>query len=206
MGVRYEEEKFDEYQDVSTLIVWHLDFTGDPDRWPSVKDTYCLQAGQPLSIGRAVDELGFRLQDPRISRKHAVIEMTEQGLRLTDLGSSNGTFLNGVAITEPVELNVGDQVTFDRIPFRVRRSLNVPELIPENMDARETAGLARQRLINARRQRLASEGKLEDGEDEWLAEYEFERHMRSRYNGIKPVMVGSVLALVVAVVIMYFLA
>ena len=204
MGVRVETEKFDSYQDVDTLIVWYLDFTGDQRRWPQINDTFCLQEGRPQLVGRTVDDDDCRLVDPRISRRHALLEVTDSGLRLSDLGSANGTFVNGARISDPVDLCVGDQVIFDRIPFRVRRSLNMPDLVIGDLSPNESAGLARQRLINARRQRLASEGKLpsSDAEDQ----ERLSPKLHSRYNGVKPIMVGSALALVVAFFILYFLA
>lgn len=48
----------------------------------------------PVTIGRdpACDLV---LVDPRVSRRHCDIETSEPGLAFRDLGSSNGTFLNG---------------------------------------------------------------------------------------------------------------
>jgi two-component system, NtrC family, response regulator HydG len=43
-------------------------------------------------------ELG--LTDRHASRRHAALELTDRGLRLTDVGSSNGTFVDGLAIGE----------------------------------------------------------------------------------------------------------
>src|SRR5262249_29074691 len=42
----------------------------------------------------------LRLSDPTVSRRHAGLEMVGQRLRITDFGSKNGTFLDGVAIVE----------------------------------------------------------------------------------------------------------
>ncbi|MBI1820738.1 MAG: FHA domain-containing protein [Nitrospirae bacterium] len=49
-----------------------------------------------LTIGRMKADL--MLGDVKISRQHAIIELTDQGYRLTDLGSSNGSFVNGQSI------------------------------------------------------------------------------------------------------------
>jgi pSer/pThr/pTyr-binding forkhead associated (FHA) protein len=40
------------------------------------------------------------LTDRAISRRHAEIRMTPDGLLLRDLGSTNGTFINDVRVTE----------------------------------------------------------------------------------------------------------
>jgi transcriptional regulator with GAF, ATPase, and Fis domain len=42
----------------------------------------------------------FRLDDGAVSRRHLALEVTERGLRMTDLDSTNGTFVNGVRATE----------------------------------------------------------------------------------------------------------
>ncbi|MHB8482836.1 MAG: FHA domain-containing protein [Nitrospiria bacterium] len=49
-----------------------------------------------LTIGRMKADL--MLGDVKISRQHAAIDLTDQGYRLTDLGSSNGSFVNGQSI------------------------------------------------------------------------------------------------------------
>lgn len=63
---------------------------------------------EPQQIGRSSEALP--LTDQTISRRHA--EMTPDGGRwiLRDLGSSNGTFVNGVRVTEARTLQPGDQI------------------------------------------------------------------------------------------------
>jgi transcriptional regulator with PAS, ATPase and Fis domain len=50
-----------------------------------------------LTIGSRPDS-DLRLEDPTVSRRHAEISRTAEGLLLQDLGSTNGTFLNGVRV------------------------------------------------------------------------------------------------------------
>ncbi len=206
MGVRLEKEKFDEYQDVSALIIWYLDFTGDQRRWPTISETFCLHSDCPTFVGRAVSKDECTLPDPRISRQHAKLEVTKHGLQLTDLGSANGTFVNGVRIHGSVILNVNDRVRFDRVPFRIRRSLNLPELpFDEHIDIDEQpAGLARRRLIEARKQRLVGEDRLACLNSRFGKGSE-DHKLRSRYSAYVPVMLGSGLALLVASIIIYLL-
>jgi hypothetical protein len=61
-----------------------------------------------MVLGR---EPGCELQflDVKLSRRHARFEVTPQGIRLTDLGTTNGSFVNGQRITEVV-LNHGDRI------------------------------------------------------------------------------------------------
>lgn len=77
------------------------------------------QEGQPgevllskdsLSIGRMPDSDLFLKDDLRVSRQHAVIHRAPTAFILTDLGSANGTFLNGAQLTEPAVLHTGDLI------------------------------------------------------------------------------------------------
>ena len=60
-------------------------------------------------LGRGADA-GFQIDDHGVSRRHARISRTsEGGFHLADLGSTNGTYLNGVRIAS-AELHEGDRV------------------------------------------------------------------------------------------------
>ncbi len=63
------------------------------------------------TIGRSPDN-SIRIEDTLLSRRHAQIELKNGGFWLTDLGSSNGTFVNGERLTAPRELRTGDEITF----------------------------------------------------------------------------------------------
>ena len=51
-----------------------------------------------------------------MSRRHAIIENSGDGIYLRDLGSANGTFVNGVQVRDAV-LHPDDQIAFDRNRF-----------------------------------------------------------------------------------------
>ncbi len=68
-----------------------------------------------LLIGRGSD-CDLVLDEPEMSRRHAMIENSGDGLYLRDLGSANGTFVNGVQVRDAV-LHPGDQIAFDRNRF-----------------------------------------------------------------------------------------
>ncbi|MFB9068418.1 FHA domain-containing protein [Pseudofulvimonas gallinarii] len=70
-----------------------------------------------LTIGRGSD-CDLVIDEAEMSRHHAVIESTSAGIRLRDLGSANGTFVNG-AWVHNAELKVGDQIGFDRNRFLI---------------------------------------------------------------------------------------
>jgi adenylate cyclase len=94
-----------------------------------------LQLGRKLVVGRAVTS-DVPIYDPTISRRHAEIVLTESGVRVTDLGSSNGTFLNGAKITE-AEAGANDVVTFGKVAFRVKEvtaPLPRPQVVPAPPD------------------------------------------------------------------------
>lgn len=66
--------------------------------------------GDEVSIGRANDN-PVSVPDTSVSRKHALVRKTELGgWAVSDLGSGNGTTLNGEAIADETELNDGDVI------------------------------------------------------------------------------------------------
>jgi ABC-type multidrug transport system ATPase subunit len=62
-----------------------------------------------LTIGRSADA-DIPLEAPVVSRQHAQLEHTPQGAILTDLNSTNGTFVNGERLTRPRRLRENDMV------------------------------------------------------------------------------------------------
>jgi hypothetical protein len=67
------------------------------------------------TIGRG-PECDLVLEEAQMSRQHACIESTGSGIFLRDLGSQNGTFVNGVAVRDAI-LKPGDQIAFDQNRF-----------------------------------------------------------------------------------------
>jgi hypothetical protein len=62
-----------------------------------------------LIVGRAVEN-GVDLADPRVSRRHACITRTGDAVVIEDLGSTNGTYVNGARIAEPRPIVPGDRI------------------------------------------------------------------------------------------------
>jgi len=77
---------------------------------------YLLQ-GEML-VGREA-ECAIALNSGHISRYHAKINVSPNGVYIEDLHSTNGTFVNGQKIKGRVRLAVGDDVAFDDITFRL---------------------------------------------------------------------------------------
>jgi pSer/pThr/pTyr-binding forkhead associated (FHA) protein len=64
-----------------------------------------------LLIGRHADGAGRLADDDEISRSHARLSLDRSGFcAIEDLGSTNGTFVNGLRITGPQTLSVGDTI------------------------------------------------------------------------------------------------
>jgi adenylate cyclase len=76
-----------------------------------------LTDGNCWTVGRG-DDNQFIVKDRCISRNHAMIQYTDAGDHyLIDLGSSNGTFVNGRRVSIPVTIHDGDTVTFGQTEF-----------------------------------------------------------------------------------------
>lgn len=73
-----------------------------------------------VTIGRMPDSV-ITLEDPNVSRNHSEIRPSGGGFVLADLGSTNGTKINGVKISER-ELQDGDELTFGSTTFRFEAS------------------------------------------------------------------------------------
>jgi hypothetical protein len=70
-----------------------------------------------LNVGRSDDSELF-LVDPSVSRRHAVIDVDSGSPIVHDLGSTNGTFVNGERV-ETRRLAPGDLVTFGKTEMRL---------------------------------------------------------------------------------------
>jgi len=79
--------------------------------------TFELRTGSTLVVGRAPNS-DIPVIDPTISRRHAEVECGEAGVTIRDLGSSNGTFINGTRV-DASAVGVGDVVTFGKVAFRL---------------------------------------------------------------------------------------
>jgi pSer/pThr/pTyr-binding forkhead associated (FHA) protein len=64
---------------------------------------------EPLVIGR-LPECGVVLQDANVSRRHAELRRNGEAVVVTDLGSTNGTRVNGAPVREQI-LSSGDEVS-----------------------------------------------------------------------------------------------
>lgn len=92
-----------------------------------------------VTLGRS-PECTVRIDEPGISRMHARLVPTETGVLLEDLGSTNGSFINGQRVLRG-EVNPGDELGFDTLRFRLAPAgqSQGPVQVPAQAARRETA-------------------------------------------------------------------
>jgi len=95
-------------------------------RLSGIDNTYSVEfpVRGTLVCGRAVTS-DLAIIDPTVSRHHADLEATERGVSVRDVGSSNGTFVNGVKVDQAL-LAPGDTVTFGKVAFRLETVADAP--------------------------------------------------------------------------------
>ncbi|MEZ4338827.1 MAG: sigma 54-interacting transcriptional regulator [Sandaracinaceae bacterium] len=113
----------------------------------------CAEAdGEPLTVGSAEGN-ALRLADPTVSRFHLELSGDAGGIRVRDLGSTNGTRASGIRIVEAV-VPSGTTVTLGDSSIRVTdggvRALSVGPAIPGLVGSSPPA-----RLLAARIERAA---------------------------------------------------
>ena len=108
-------------------------------RGPDVNQIYELTA-ERLQIGRSADN-PIAINDAEVSRRHAqLVRQPDGNYTIEDLGSTNGTFINGVRIQGAALLTEGDTVDFgDSIRLVYAEALAMPE--PYAPDEEDTADL-----------------------------------------------------------------
>ena len=118
-------------------VVFRLVRTNGPE-------AFDLEAGNRYVLGRGPSS-DFPVPDPTISRRHAELCATGDTLEIIDLGSSNGTQVNGNRI-ERGSAGAFDTLTFGRATFRV-----------EHIGAKAPAGgtIVRQVQVNSGRDAYA---------------------------------------------------
>jgi predicted component of type VI protein secretion system len=69
-----------------------------------------IRVTDELVIGRQEEGIGALANDAEISRRHARIAPAPDGFSIEDLGSTNGTLVNGAVIAAPHTLSAGDTI------------------------------------------------------------------------------------------------
>lgn len=89
----------------------------DPD---AERFVFRLSPGSTRTIGR-IPGVDFVVDAPLVSRVHCRLEATDEIVAVTDLGSTNGTYINDARV-ERGEVRQGDSLRVGRVLFQVSRS------------------------------------------------------------------------------------
>ena len=94
-----------------------------PGLWLVVQEGPGTGAQHPVNgdvtLGRD-ESADLQLPDKTISRRHAAVRLEGETAVVTDLGSSNGTFVNGTRIDDPTRLRDGDSLQMGATVLEVR--------------------------------------------------------------------------------------
>src|SRR5450755_2671224 len=93
---------------------------GDRTAWLELGERQFPLVGRTFSLGRAKDN-NVVFTSAKVSRRHALVHAQgEAEFSLVDLGSSNGTHLNGRRVIQPITLQAGDiiQIGEQSLVFR----------------------------------------------------------------------------------------
>jgi len=108
---------------------------------PSPRSKPCLVIeNRELGLMEGVNIIGrepgttIHIESPGVSRHHARILVTQGEATIEDLGSKNGTHVNGTRITQPARLADGDQIGLAsiRLIFRVESQAGATETAPSH--------------------------------------------------------------------------
>jgi DNA-binding response OmpR family regulator len=102
-----------------------------------------LLGGEITTMGRAVEN-DIVITSKRVSREHAHVQRQGRRMVLVDLGSTNGTFLNGERVMVPVELRDGDGISIGDVvlTFHDPESTYLETPFPE-LEVDAVAGIVR---------------------------------------------------------------
>jgi pSer/pThr/pTyr-binding forkhead associated (FHA) protein len=89
------------------------------EAWLEMPDGSLFWLTGRCSVGRQKDN-DLVIEDTALSRYHALLMPTARGCEVTDLRSSNGTYVNKAPVTRPVTLKDTDEVRFGNYAVRYR--------------------------------------------------------------------------------------
>ena len=108
-----DPRKLHEQDDASQSAPWRL--VSDSSWLPG--KTFIIMPNRSVIIGRT-EQCDITIPGSHLSRRHTELRIQGSQLLITDLGSSNGTFLNDKSITEATAEN-GDRLRLDVYTFRL---------------------------------------------------------------------------------------
>lgn len=109
--------------------------------------------GEELLVGRGED-CDLVLHDPEISRHHCLLRTRGGETNISDLGSSNGTYINGHRLLSQMKLRTGDEVVLGPFRYIVDLGDNPDFRLPECVSADPQAAT---RTVKDMKQRFVKE-------------------------------------------------
>lgn len=101
-----------------SVFQWFLRVKGDPSQPRDI-----VLGLDPVSLGRSSNEVTVTLPSGDVSRRHAEVWVeTDGSVLLRDLKSTNGTQVNGLAVSGVYQLRPGDEIKISRWSFEVQRT------------------------------------------------------------------------------------
>jgi len=119
---------------IRTVHSFGYAFCGEPGDGPAV--SYLVSDGRlfPLTPGENLIGRGegvrVLLADTTVSRRHARITIGEDGIWVEDLGSKNGTFVDGRAVTEATKIDRKSILVFGAVGARIGSPLQTGSTAP----------------------------------------------------------------------------
>ena len=123
--------------------------------------------GREFVIGRAED-CHLRPNSESISRRHCTIHVAESEVSIEDLGSRNGSLVNGERVKGTQVLRNGDQLQIGPLAFQVVLASGSPEKVAtKRVDAGAPTSSANDTELGTR---TSSAGQMADSVADWLDE------------------------------------
>lgn len=105
-------------QEASQSGIGRLAVVESPNDEPVAGRSIAL--GPINSIGRNVNSTVY-VEDDFVSGSHAMLTFRGRSWFIEDLGSTNGTYVNGHRVERPVALSFGDELMIGRVRMRLER-------------------------------------------------------------------------------------
>lgn len=136
----------------------------------------CEFVKEKIVLGRILSA-DLRIDDPRVSRIHALLEVRGDSILLTDLASSHGTFVNGKKVVEQ-KIKIGDSLKIGYVEIKVEKGSGKVTPIQPAFDGRpvfegeETLVNMDRSMLDQMNRRIPSDRRKKDAfpEENRLAE------------------------------------
>jgi pSer/pThr/pTyr-binding forkhead associated (FHA) protein len=106
---------------------------------------------EPVTVGRS-SSCTVRLEDPRVSARHAHFQFTERGVLVTDLGSTNGILVDGHRVQEQMRVTTTAMVTVGRTSFRLLLGDELSADCADDSPKEQRDRLAKDRVVHVYQQ------------------------------------------------------